>query len=185
MAKALQYSKEALRERLLKRAQHIVGEATASFFQSVDKDMPVENGHAHETFGAALLQSGMPEVIQTASEMLSKGSGDPEAASRGSGKTKESRSSFQARISTSVGFVKSLEEGRTITPGDWSGNKGKKEPGTEGQLYGPRTDYGKGFLMWVDGGGKQFALSVNWGPMGFFERAAEAARETANNLGAV
>lgn len=185
MGDTLKFNKEALRRRLNARARYVAGQVTASFFDSVSKDMPIENGHAHETFGAALMKvSELEGVTQVASEMLSKGSGDPEAASRGYGTTKELSNGMRVTVGTSVGFVAKLESGQTITPGDMSGSTGKKEPGTEGQLYGPRTDYGKGFLMWEDAGGRQYALSANWGPLGFFERAKEAADQTAHNLGA-
>ena len=185
MASSIKFSKEALKRRLLDRARYVAGQVTASFFDSVSKNMPVENGHAHETLGAGLMKVGeLDGVTQVASEMLSRGSGDPEAASRGYGSTKDLSSSVRVTVGTSVGFVKRLDDGQTIVPGDATGSTGKKEPGTEGQLYGPRTDYGKGFLMWEDAGGRQYALSANWGPLGFFERAKEAADQTAHNLGA-
>ncbi|CAB4162403.1 hypothetical protein UFOVP785_35 [uncultured Caudovirales phage] len=185
MANSLKFSKEELKRKLKERARYVAGQVTASFFDSVSQNMPVENGHAHETLGMALMKVGELEgVMQVASEMLSRASGDPEAASRGYGMTKESSKGFSVTVGTSVGFVKKLNDGQTITPGDSSGSTGKKEPGTEGQLYGPRTDYGKGFLMWEDAGGRQYALSANWGPLGFFERAKEAADQTAHNLGA-
>lgn len=183
MAK-IKFDKEALRERLNQRAKTVAGEITKSFFESVSDNMPVENGHAHESFGSALQQiAELPEIIGTASQMLSKGSGDAQAASGGYGKVVESTNGIKVTVGTSVGFVKKLDDGDTITVGDGNGSTGWKEPGTQGQLYGRRYDHQQGFLMWNDAGGKHFALSVTWGPLGFFEQAAEAARNTANQLG--
>ncbi len=186
MASKAKYDKDALRKRLLERARFVAGEVTSTFFDTVSDLAPVEEGHIHETFGKGLqdVSVDLPEVNDTASKMLSKGSGDAEAASRGWGKYQTLTRKVKVSIGTKVGFVKKLDDGETITPGDARGRQGRKEPGTEGQLYGPRTDQGKGFLMWQDATGKHFALSVNWGPMGFFEQAAEAARVKANSLGA-
>ena len=181
----MKYSKEGLLDALKKQAEFAAGKITEAFFDSVNKSLPREEEHVFETFGAALFKTGLPEVQDTASEMLSKGSGDSLAASMGYGSTRSLSKGFSVTVGTSVGFVKKLEDGQTITPGDLSGNKGRKEPGTEGQLYGPRTDYGQGFLMWEDVGGRSYALSVNWGPQGFFEKARAAADEMAQNLGAM
>lgn len=182
----LKFDKDSLRRNLLERAKTVAGAVTAEFFDSVSDNAPVENGHIHETFGQALLKIGgeIPGVGETASKMLSKGSGDVEAASRGYGKASTLTKKVKVSIGTKIGFVKKLDDGQTITVGDARGRSGKKDPDGYGELYGPRSNSGTGFLMWVDGSGKHFALSVNWGPMGFFERAAEAARVKANSLGA-
>ena len=181
----MKYSKEGLLTALKKRSEFVAGKITEAFFDSVAKSLPPDEEHVFETFGAALTKTGLPEVADTASQMLSRGSGDTLAASMGYGNSKSLTKGFSVTVGTSVGFVGKLEDGRTITPGDMSGNKGRKEPGTEGQLYGPRTDYGQGFLMWEDVGGRSYALSVNWGPQGFFEKAREAADEMAQKLGAM
>lgn len=182
----VKYNKAWVLEQLMRRARTVAGEITSAFFESVNANMPVEEGHAHESLGTGLQKvASLTETIPTASQMLARGSNDPEAASRGYGTVKESKTSLRVTVGTSAGFVRRLDDGETISVGDLSGSTGRKVPGTEGQLYGPRTNKGQGFLMWQDAGGKHFALSVNWGPMGFFAQAADAARDTANQLGAI
>lgn len=189
---SLKFNKEQLSKALLDRARYVAEEVTKEFFEVVDDEMPVQNGHAHETLGTGLLQcSGdLVGVGVVASQMLAKGSADPEASSRGYGQVKENKHSISVVVGTSVGFVQKLNDGETIYPGDLTGNTGpKKDREDEGRLYGSRLPTGVGFLFWQTGGYGQvatysFARSMNWGQLHFFEKAAEAATQKANTLGA-
>ena len=180
----LEYDRQALLRRLITEAQRAAGEVTNEFFRVVDLEAPVEAGHLHETLGTGLNQADLPESNATVSSMLSKGSGDQEASSRGHGNTTVNEASVVVEISTTVGFVPRLNDGGTTVPGV-DGSRGKKAGGasTTGQLYAPRTDVGTGFLMWEDSGGRQFARSVSWGPLGFFESARTAVETFATSVG--
>lgn len=161
------------------------GELTRAFFDAVDNDAPVENGHLHQTFGVGLRHADLPEAEPVASSMLAKGSNDPEATSRAYGHTTIEPGGLRVVVGTSVGFVSDLNEGALIEPGVY-GSPGFKVDGAAGagELYGQRKSDGPmGFLMWESGGGKFFASAYTWGPLGFFESAEMALESKAREMG--
>lgn len=181
----VKYSKKAFREALLEAAAETAGDLTNTFFRVVSDEAPVENGHLHQTFAAGLKQANVPEADDAMYSLLSKGSGDAEADSRGSGKMLVSKTGVTITVETSVGFVNVLNDGGLQVP-DVGGATGFKVGGTstEGELYAPRKDDGPvGFLMWTEGGGKHFSQMHTWGPLGFFESAAMSVETQAQSMG--
>ena len=75
------YNSQELRNRLMLAAREVAGELTGTFFETVDRLAPVENGHLHQTLGTALSMSGAENTEDVASGMLAKGSGDQTATS--------------------------------------------------------------------------------------------------------
>ncbi len=182
---AVKYDIGVLRQNLIRKAQEASGELTRVFFDHVDKHAPVEDGHLHQTLGSGLNQTGLPETGEVVTAMLSKGSGDPTATAAGSGSTTLSDNSVHVVVRTTLGFVSKLNDGGFVEP-DVNGSKGFKEGGvaTKGVLYAPRKDSGPmGFLSWSSGGKQYFTRSAVWEPQGFFDGAAVALRNKAQEMG--
>lgn len=182
---AVEYDRQVLRSNLLREASRAAGELTQVFFQQVDLRAPVETGHLHQTLGAALTKSGVPEAAEVVSSMLAKGSGDLTASSMAFGSKQELDSGVRVTVGTHVGFVSRLNDGALVEP-DVNGARGYKSAGsaTEGVLYAPREDSGPdGFLMWYEGGQRFYTRMAAWQPLGFFEEAAVALRNKATEMG--
>lgn len=181
----LKVPQAAIDQDLLMAAYSAAGELTRTFFRAVENDAPVENGHLHQTFGTALKLADLPETEDVVSQLLAKGSGDPEAIQRGYGSTTQSANGVRVVVGTNVGFVQKLNDGDLIEAGV-NGNSGWKVNGQadEGVLYGPRKADGPlGFLMWFTPSGQFFSRMHSWGPLGFFESAEMALEQQAREMG--
>ena len=179
------YNSQELRNRLMLAAREAAGELTGTFFETVDRLAPVENGHLHQTLGTALSMSGAENTEDVASGMLAKGSGDQTATSLAFGTTQAMSDSVRVTVGTNVGFVSRLNDGDLVEP-NVDGADGFKVGGaaTMGVLYAPRKDSGPtGFLMWYSGGQPFFTRMAAWEPLGFFEEAAVALRNKATEMG--
>jgi len=182
---AVKYDEEEIRLDLMDFLWDAAGEFTDEFFRVVDREAPVESGHLHQTFATALSNAGLPQTKGTQSAMQSKGSGDKEAIAAGYGRAFGSKDSVTVTVGTDLGFVERLNSGGTQIA-DVRGDRGVKTEGaaTVGQLYAPRLSSGrKGFLMWMDGGTKRYAVSRVIEPHGFFDAAEQAVVTLAKEMG--
>jgi len=167
---------------------------TAEFADVLLSHMPIEDGHAHESFVTALRKLGgkYPNTQLVASSHVSNGSGDATAQRYSYGEVGRSAESQVTRFGTLLPFVRKMEYGYRIRVGDMEGRKGPKvrsdgghllhPPGT---LYGDREPGNTGLLVWREGGieFKARTRTPSGTATGFFARAKEAARKTAKELG--
>lgn len=166
-----------IEDKIEDKKMRVFSSMNATFFDVVMEKTPVEGGHAHEAWLAAARDAesqltNLPDVDRAISKHSQKGSGDPKAVGKGNTSIVSSADGIKATIENELGFVKKMEYGIPITPGDDKGNTGVKEdwynyrtsggqrPSVPGELYGARlSSGGVGMLLWEEGGVKKRALS--------------------------
>lgn len=168
-----------------------IDQVTEAFVSSLLEKMPVEGGHGHEAFSTAVegvvRQSGgtgLARTSQVVGRHRGDRSGDPEAQKRGEGVFAQSADWVYVELSAALPFLRKLELGGTIKPGDLAGNIGPKaSPDTFGQLYAPRLPTRGGLLAWWDNSGFHMAPKRTVTGLKFFAKSANEARARAKQLG--
>lgn len=139
---------------LKQKAEDTMSMLLSKYFGTMLEKMPIEDGHAHQAYLTALEElSGFffskRDLASVYRTHRSKGSGDHKAIMAGRGFVDWVGKKLEVRVECNLPFVRKLNEGQTIWPGDEAGRKGikvstaegyaaKRQAGEKGELYGPR-----------------------------------------------
>lgn len=176
-----------LRSQLLELADEI----TTTFIVELLTEMPVEDGHAHESFITAAERLRLPKTKQAAIQFALRASNDPNAKKYAISELNKDADGITLRLGTALPFVRKMEYGLPIKVGDLSGNQGRKRVNGDGglvsppgTLYGPRYSGTEGVLLWREGGQTKIAkVRIPSGTdTGFFKKAVNAAKQAAQRL---
>lgn len=166
----------------------VTDEILAMLFDQILEKNPVEDGHAHEAWITAILQTNgkFKKLFSVSDSHESKRSHDPTASKYGEATVQSTKTQTLVRITNQLPFVYKLEYGLAIHVGDESGNQGRKidpvkRPPEKGPLYGKRNQGSEGLLVFEKNG--RLIKTKVWTPRGddtgFVEKSF---KETASKL---